>query len=629
MSSSIPCSEKAYPLRGKPPSPPRMDLRCSAFSAPGAQGGPREEAGTGPVPSARHLHSLDSSTDLIQDHHLVLDPATPATAKHHAAEAELTTGAGARVLKRHMDAVLKVFATHSYPNHELPWQRKQQTHSKSTGFAVAFPGGQRWILTNAHSVSYATQVQLKRRGDDEKHAARVLAVGTGCDVALLTVDDEAFWRDLHPVELSADTPALQAAVAVLGYPIGGDSLAISAGVVSRVQMTHYSHGCMSLLAVQTDAAINSGNSGGPVMSAQGGECVGIAFQSLTGNTANIGYVIPTLVVRHFLHDYMRTGTYTGFPSLNVVWQELESRTLRLACGMGPQHKGVLVRSVSAAAHEAEVLRQDDVIMAINGVEVGNDGTVPFRHGERVDLKYAVTSRFVGDTVTLSLLRARAELAVAVRLSPYQYLVPPHMDEGRPPYLLVGGLVFTALSDPFLAQRYGSVAAAPVRLLHRSFLGVRARAGEQTVVLSTVLACPATLGYEGAGGLRDSPLVAFNGTPVDCLAQLASLVAACNEPSMRFDMEAGGKMIILDSAVARACTAGVMEDHGISATMSPDIAAAVERAQRAQHDAFDGGEQRPCRSGVAAEHCAGPAPILVPAAGEPGEGTDGKPPAASG
>lgn len=122
MSSSIPCSEKAYPLRGKPPSPPRMDLRCSAFSAPGAQGGPREEAGTGPVPSARHLHSLDSSTDLIQDHHLVLDPATPATAKHHAAEAELTTGAGARVLKRHMDAVLKVFATHSYPNHELPWQ---------------------------------------------------------------------------------------------------------------------------------------------------------------------------------------------------------------------------------------------------------------------------------------------------------------------------------------------------------------------------------------------------------------------------------------------------------------------------------------------------------------------------
>lgn len=89
------------------------------------------------------------------------------------------------------------------------------------------------------------------------------------------------------------------------------------------------------------------------------------------------------------------------------------------------------------------------------------------------------------------------------------------------------------------------------------------------------------------------------------------------------------MIILDSAVARACTAGVMEDHGISATMSPDIAAAVERAQRAQHDAFEGGEQRPCRSGVAAERCAGPAPILVPAAGEPGEGTDGKPPAASG
>ena len=57
-----------------------------------------------------------------------------------------------------MDAVVKVFATHSKPNFNLPWQRQQQSTSKSTGFAVKTEGGERWLLTNAHSVSYNPQV---------------------------------------------------------------------------------------------------------------------------------------------------------------------------------------------------------------------------------------------------------------------------------------------------------------------------------------------------------------------------------------------------------------------------------------------------------------------------------------
>ena len=117
---------------------------------------------------------------------------------------------------------------------------------------------ERHVLTNAHSVTYASQVQLKRRGDDERFHASVVAVGTDCDVALLHVEDEEFWRDIVPLELSSSLPELQQPLCVLGYPIGGDSLAISAGVVSRVGMTMYSFGCTSLLALQTDAAINSG-----------------------------------------------------------------------------------------------------------------------------------------------------------------------------------------------------------------------------------------------------------------------------------------------------------------------------------------------------------------------------------
>lgn len=117
-----------------------------------------------------------------------------------------------------MDAVVKVFCVHTQPNYSLPWQRKRQFSSTSSGFMVAGGNGQRWLLTNAHSVEYHSQVKVKRRGDDVKFIAKVLAVGEECDIALLTVEDEGFWEGSEPLALG-DLPALQDSVYVVGYEI--------------------------------------------------------------------------------------------------------------------------------------------------------------------------------------------------------------------------------------------------------------------------------------------------------------------------------------------------------------------------------------------------------------------------
>lgn len=71
-----------------------------------------------------------------------------------------------------------VFCFHTEPNFSMPWQRKRQYSSSSSGFVI---GGRR-VLTNAHSVEHFTQVQLKKRGSDTKYLARVLAIGTECDI---------------------------------------------------------------------------------------------------------------------------------------------------------------------------------------------------------------------------------------------------------------------------------------------------------------------------------------------------------------------------------------------------------------------------------------------------------------
>ena len=114
-----------------------------------------------------------------------------------------------------MDAVVKIFCVHTEPNFSLPWQRKRQYSSTSSGFMVQGPTGQRWLLTNAHSVEYHSQVKVKKRGDDRKYLAKVLAIGTECDIALLTVDDPLFWENGTLVQWG-DLPTLQEPVFVVG-----------------------------------------------------------------------------------------------------------------------------------------------------------------------------------------------------------------------------------------------------------------------------------------------------------------------------------------------------------------------------------------------------------------------------
>jgi S1-C subfamily serine protease len=270
---------------------------------------------------------------------------------------EAGMGGGRRADDRLMEAVVKVFTVHSEPNFSLPWQRKRQYSSSGSGFVIE---GRR-LLTNAHCVDHHTQVKVKRRGSDTKYVARVLAIGVECDIALLTVEDESFWEGLEPVRFGG-LPRLQDSVTVIGYPIGGDTMSVTSGVVSRIEVTGYAHGAAELLGIQVDAAINSGNSGGPAFNDRG-ECVGIAFQSLKNeDTENISYIIPTPVIEHFINDYERHGRYTGFPSLGIEWQKMESPVLRQALGMQPKQRGVLIRRIEPTSPVSEVLSKGDIVL---------------------------------------------------------------------------------------------------------------------------------------------------------------------------------------------------------------------------------------------------------------------------
>ncbi|KAE9603210.1 hypothetical protein Lal_00018790 [Lupinus albus] len=462
-----------------------------------------------------------------------------------------------------MDAVVKVFCVHTEPNFSLPWQRKRQYSSSSSGFIV----GRRRVLTNAHSVEHHTQVKLKKRGSDTKYLATVLAIGTECDIALLTVSNDEFWEGVSPVEFG-DLPALQDAVTVVGYPIGGDTISVTSGVVSRMEMLSYVHGSTELLGLQIDAAINSGNSGGPAFNDKG-KCVGIAFQSLKHeDVENIGYVIPTPVIEHFIKDYEKNGAYTGFPVLGVEWQKMENPDLRMSIGMAPDQKGVRIRRIEPTAPESNVLKPSDVILSFDGVNIANDGTVPFRHGERIGFSYLVSQKYTGDRALVMVLRNSEILKFNIKVATHKRLIPDHI-KGRPPsYYIVAGFVFTAVSVPYLRSEYGKdyEIDAPVKLLEKHLHAMAQSVDEQLVVISQVLVSDINIGYEE---IVNTQVLAFNGKHVKNLKGLASMVESCKDEYMKFDLEYQ-QIVALKTGAAKSATFDILKTHCIPSAMSDDL-----------------------------------------------------------
>src|SRR5438270_13416067 len=155
------------------------------------------------------------------------------------------------------NAVVKVFASARYPDLAKPWMK--QAPAEVTGSGVIIEGKR--ILTNAHVVLFASQVQVQANQAGDKISATVEAIAPGIDLAVLKVDEEKFFESHLPLARAEKIPAIKDAVMVYGYPTGGSSLSITKGIVSRIEFAPYNFP-VSGLRIQIDAEINLGNSGG-------------------------------------------------------------------------------------------------------------------------------------------------------------------------------------------------------------------------------------------------------------------------------------------------------------------------------------------------------------------------------
>src|SRR5512134_2988073 len=265
------------------------------------------------------------------------------------------------------DSVVHLQVYRSRSDWNLPWRMAPVDSAMGSGFLIE--GGR--VLTNAHVVADAREILVRRPDQANPYVATVAAVGNDCDLALLQVADPTFAKGLKPLALG-DVPRSGSRVLTYGFPLGGQDVSSTAGIVSRVESRGYVHsGIDAHLVVQTDAAINPGNSGGPVV--QDGRVVGVAFQGYPGFD-NMGFFIPVPVVRHFLED-LSDATYDGFPESGLSTSPLLSPAHRRERGLPAEKSGVVVDQVAPGGTAFGVLRPGDVILEVEGTPVANDGSV--------------------------------------------------------------------------------------------------------------------------------------------------------------------------------------------------------------------------------------------------------------
>ena len=341
------------------------------------------------------------------------------------------------------NSVVKIFSTMRYPDPFKPWTKQAPSEVTASGVVIE---GKR-ILTNAHVVLYASQVQVQANEAGDKISATVVAIAPGIDLAVLQLDDPSFFDTHPPVARASKLPQIKDAVLAYGYPTGGSSLSITKGIVSRIEFVSYNYP-VSGLRIQIDAAINPGNSGGPAIA--GDKMIGLAFSRLGGDTQNIGYIIPNEEIDLFLKD-IADGRYDGKPAMYDELQTLENPALRDYLKLDKSVEGMIVHRPDKT-DAAYPLKEWDVITHIGDTPIDNQGMVKIDKDLRVNFPYLIQKAEQGRQAAAHRgARRQAAAKSSCRCRPIGPTLVPDLHGDYPSYFVYGPIVFSRATRQFLSD----------------------------------------------------------------------------------------------------------------------------------------------------------------------------------
>ena len=281
-----------------------------------------------------------------------------------------------------------------------------------SGFVITRDG---YIVTNHHVIEEATRDKTVpitvSFQNGESYQAKLVGSEADNDVAVLKIEAQG----LKPVVMGdSDKLVVGEAVYAIGNPLGELTYSLTDGIVSaldRVITTGSGGDAVSLNMLQTNCAINSGNSGGPLFNAYG-EVIGITTAKMSSSAAatasveGLGFAVPVNDVKDIIKDLIENGYVTGKPYMGVqISSVTEADAKRYGLKVGAYVEVVEENSSAAKAG----LKVGDIIIAIDETEINTHSA----------LVATVATYRAGDTVTLKIMREHKELELKLTFAERQ------------------------------------------------------------------------------------------------------------------------------------------------------------------------------------------------------------------
>ncbi len=459
-------------------------------------------------------------------------------------------------------SVVKISVTLRTPDFAHPWNKANPTEASGTGFLI---DGNR-IVTNAHVVRYASQVYVQPDQSDEKFEATVEAISYGLDLAILQLESADAIVDLKPLAIDNTITPLRSEVNVYGFPIGGNQISITKGIVSRIEYTGIGSNQLGLRA-QIDAAINPGNSGGPAIS--GGKVVGVAFSGIQ-NANNIGYLIHATELVAFLED-IEDGKYDGKPNIWDYFQTTENPALRTRLKLPKNSGGVMVTGLREPQNHT--LKVNDVVTKIGPYAIDSQGNVKVDELTLSFVYYCPILEKDG-RVPLTVWRDGQELLLECPAKKTIRTVIPYLNGGYPRYFIYGPLVFEAACGELAISMMSDARAAMMLGMRKSplFSSFLTLPDENLVELVIVPSPP--FSHRSTKGYRPpvmSVVASINGIKIRSLKHLVEVFRDCTDEFVEIEFaEAGAEKLFFSRKDIASATESILADNNIRKQFSDEL-----------------------------------------------------------
>jgi hypothetical protein len=459
-------------------------------------------------------------------------------------------GAARSAYSRWESTVVTLEVTGRRYDFQQPWSRQPQTVAKP---AVVL--SRQTLLATAEGLANHTVIRAQAGGRGPWYQATVAWVDYPANLALLSVEDPAFWRHTRPVSLSRKIPR-DGNLRLLRWR--GGSMEARKAEFNRFTVSNPTGGDAAHVVLELNSDIDGAGWGEPLIA--GNQLLGLVF----GQRGNLCQVLTAPFIQSILtaRDH---GAFTGLGYFDFTWQQTENPETLRYLKVPEQGRGVVIIDVPERSLTSDVLRPRDVILKVDGFDVDHQGDYsdPL-YGHLMLEGLSTRNRWAGHRIPMRIWRDGAPLEIEFTLPPVEgaaRLVPESPRDDPPEYVIAGGLIFQPLTRDYLRSWGPSwEQSAPFRLAYyRNEEPSPDR--PSLVVLSSILPDPLNLGYQD---MRNLIVERINGRRVSRLAELQEALATPQAGFHMLEFAVGETLqrIVLDASQLEESTRRVLSRYGI-------------------------------------------------------------------